>query len=278
MRNTSTTLVFSDKKVWYNELTAEIASQNHPPQAASAAVLKDLIMKSWEKTLHLVQTFDEAHAAADEWNKTWRTWGVKAADARMTKSVTTNTTHYELHTFKEAVVLPGRKQDKIDAGGNVIQIQTWIEAKRLVNRVHVPVTRKRVEKLERGVTGMLNKYRKILPKLEATTEITLTNKQRKYIETVLLANGGWGTVRHGLRRTDTGATAIYIREGNVHIMLFEDGSTTKTYDVPEFGRGSWFFNTKIKRTTPPVVIAAPAFKQEANGAVVLQRYVNTKGV
>lgn len=228
-------------------------------------------MKSWEKTLHLVQTFDEARAEADEWNKIWRTWGITAAEARMTKSVTTNVMHYEMHTFKESVVLPGRKQDKIDAGGNVIQIQNWIEAKRLVNRVHVPVTRKRVEKLERGVTGMLNKYRQILPKLEATTEITLTDKQRKYIETVLLSNGGWGTIRHGLRRTDTGATAIYIREGNIHIMLFEDGTTTKTYNVPEFGRGSWFFNKKIKRTFKPAA-PTPGFKKTANGALVLQRY------
>jgi (2Fe-2S) ferredoxin len=39
--NKATALVFSDKKVWYNELTAESASQNHPPHAASAAVLKD---------------------------------------------------------------------------------------------------------------------------------------------------------------------------------------------------------------------------------------------
>lgn len=233
-------------------------------------------MKSWEKTLHLVQTFDEARAEADKWNREWKEWGRNTAEARMTRSVTTHKPHYELRTRKESVVVPGRKEFKTDAGGNVIEIQTWLEAKKLVAREHVVINRARTEKLNRGTTGLLNRYKLALTKLEATTEITLTNEQRKYIETVMLANGGWGQIRHGLRRTDTGATAIYIRQGDIHIVLFEDGSTTRSRHLPEFGEGSWFFNKKIKRNTKPVEIAAPAFKKTANGALVLQRY--TKGV
>lgn len=233
-------------------------------------------MKAWEKTLHLVQTFDEARAEADKWNREWKEWGVNVAAARMTKSVTAKALHYEMHTFKESVIVPGRKESKVDAGGNVIKIQNWLEAKKLVKREHVPVTRVRTEKLDRSTKSEINRYKLALTKLEATSEITLTNKQRKYIEYMLLGQQ-WGTIRHGLRRTDTGATAIYIRQDNIHIVLFEDGTTTKSYDKPEFAKGSWFFNKQIKRTTAPVVIAAPAFKQEANGAVVLQRYANTKG-
>jgi hypothetical protein len=264
-------MFFSDRKVWYNELTAESASQNHPPHAASAAVLKDLIMKTWEKTLHVVQQLPEAIAEANKWNQEWKEWGRNTAEARMTRSVTTHKPHYELHTRKESVVVPGRKEFKTDAGGNVIAIQTWLEAKKLVAREHVVINRARTEDLGRSTTSILNRYKLALTKLEATNEITLTNAQRAYIETMLLGNG-WGKIRHGLRRTDTGATAIYIREGDIHIMLFEDGSTTKSYNVPEFGKGSWFFNTKIKRNTKPVEIAAPAFKKTANGALVLQRY------
>lgn len=269
--NTGTALVFSDKKVWYNDLTAKSARQNHPPHAASAAVLKDLTMKTWEKTLHTVQQMPEAIAEADKWNREWKEWGRNSAEARMTKSVTTHKPHYELRTRKESVVVPGRKEFKVDAGGNVISIQNWLDAKKLVAREHVVINRARTEDLGRSTTSILNRYKLALTKLEATNEITLTNAQRAYIETMLLGNG-WGKIRHGLRRTDTGATAIYIREGDVHVMLFEDGSTTKSYNVPEFGRGSWFFNTKIKRAVKAPVAAAPAFKKTASGGLVLQRY------
>lgn len=73
-------------------------------------------MKTWEKTLHAVQQLPEAIAEANKWNQEWKEWGRNTAEARMTRSVTTHKPHYELHTRKESVVVPGRKEFKTDAG------------------------------------------------------------------------------------------------------------------------------------------------------------------
>ena len=146
MCNKATALVFSDKKVWYNELTAESAIQNHPPQAASAAVLKDLIMKSWEKNLRAAMNSDLAVAAAAKQNAMWQEFGKHAALYKVGEVL--DTFVVEMQTHKCA--MSGAKMTKV-AATQVVMTRQHRQAR--------------------------NRYSEVLNNLEVTHEIVLTNKQ-----------------------------------------------------------------------------------------------------
>jgi len=202
-------------------------------------------MKTWETILRAVQQLPEAKAAAAKEKADWCGWGQRAAQARMEKGYKTHTEQLETHAVREtsvtveaSVVGPVKvvkRTAKYDASGD-----------RVVK--HVSVNKERLVPYGRSAVMQMNQYCRVLSSLDFTHEIVLTNAQRAYIEDVLLTEvKKYGKILMSVRRKDTGATALYIREGNKHIVLFEDGTTTKQEHWPRFD-GSWFFNKKIKRT------------------------------
>jgi hypothetical protein len=247
--NKATALVFSDKKVWYNELSAEIATKNHPPQAASAAVLKDLIMKSWEKNLRAAMNSDLAVAAAAKQNAMWQEFGKHAALYKVGEVL--DTFVVEMQTHKCA--MSGAKMTKV-AATQVVMTRQHRQAR--------------------------NRYSEVLNNLEVTHEIVLTNKQRKVLEPILTADDITWQVWWCYRLRNTGATAVVLRNGNDWMTLYEDGTTSgnrweaeriqghtvklKTIE-PSF-HGSWFFNKNIKRTYKPTQVVT-VVKQDASGAI-----------
>jgi hypothetical protein len=203
-------------------------------------------MKTWLKQLHAAQATDAARNFAAKWDADWKAWGRNAAEARMNKGVVTNEYRFECHAYTKMVVIPDGKKIVKDASGEEMTIMTYIDGKKLVKRDYVLVKRSRKLDLTRGVTSVLNQYKLAVNKIDFTHEVVVTKAQAAFIEDVVLGTN-WGHVMCGLRRKDTGATALYIRHEDKHLVLFEDGTFTKSYNVPEFGVGSWFFNTKVKR-------------------------------
>lgn len=206
-------------------------------------------MKTWEKNLRAAQATEQAAAYAADQEKQWGEYGRAVAEARMTKTITTTKAHWEIQTMTQMVTLPGKKVTRHTAGGDEITIREYNDVKCVKGRRAVEMTRTRVEHFKRiGIPNMA-KYKLALTKVEFTHEIVLTNAQRAVIESLVLGQD-WGKIMCGLRRVDTGATALYIRHENQHMVLFEDGSAIKSYNVSEFGANpDWFFNTKVKRTT-----------------------------
>lgn len=206
-------------------------------------------MKPWEKTLRAVQQLPEAIAEAAKWNAEWQGLGQRAAIARMEKSYFTNTRHFEVHTHATKKVVA--EASSVGPVKVTTRVAVYDEKDDRVNKGQF-VTKTRKVEFGRGAVMQINQYCRVLSKLEFTHEVVLTKAQRAYIEDVMLnPNKQYGQLRMSVRRKDTGATALYIREGNKHIVLFEDGSFTKTNHVPEFD-GSWFFNKKVKREFKPV--------------------------
>lgn len=206
-------------------------------------------MKSWEKTLRAVQQLPEAIAEATKWNAEWQDFGQRVALARMEKSYFTNTRHFEVHTHATKKVFT--EASSVNPVKFTARVAVYDENGDRVNKGQF-VTKQRKVEFGRGAVMQINQYCRVLNKLEFTNEVVLTNAQRAYIEDVMLnPNKQYGQLRMAVRRKDTGATALYIREGNKHIVLFEDGSFTKANHVPEFD-GSWFFNKKVKRGFKPV--------------------------
>lgn len=203
-------------------------------------------MKTWEQTFRAVQQTATAIEVAAKWDAEWSGFGQRAAMARMEKSYTTKVPHFEIHSFGKTrtVATPS----EVGPVKTVTRVADYTEQGDRVLKGQF-VTKARKVEFGRSAVMHINQYCRILGKLEFTHEVVLTNAQRDYIETVLLENN-YGYVMMSVRRKDTGATALYIREGNKHIVLFEDGTFTKANNVPEFD-GTWFFNKKIKRTFKP---------------------------
>jgi hypothetical protein len=198
------------------------------------------------KKLHAAQATEAARDFASKWDADWKSWGRNIAEARMNKCILTNEFRFECHAYTKTVAIPDGKKIVKDASGEDMTITTYTDGKKLVKREYVGVTRTRKLDLTRGVKVVLNQYKLAVNKIDFTHEVVVTKAQAVFIEKVVVGES-WGHVLCGLRRKDTGATALYIRHDNIHMVLFEDGTRTKSYDVPEFGVGSWFFNTKVKR-------------------------------
>lgn len=114
-------------------------------------------------------------------------------------------------------------------------------------------------KVERKTFSTMNDYKNLLPHLEFTHELILTSAQRKTLE-----RGDASTFElwWSVRRTDTGATALVLRNGGDWMILYEDGTHTGnlwTRDIriqnyaarikttnPSFN-GSWYLDKRVKQ-------------------------------
>lgn len=216
-------------------------------------------------------------------NKEWREYGVNLAGARMQGYIATREARYECMTPKHTEIRLDTDDQRFAYNLPVLNDK---QAAKLSKRVHLsktvknllanhgtievrvrnsdapptwrPVTRERHVELTRNPMG-LSKYKLALSKIEWTTDVVVTAIQLQVIDN--FGAGNWGKILCGLRRTDTGATALLIREDNAYVVLFEDGEYVKSYNVPEFN-GSWFFDKKVKRTA--VVAEQPKLLATAN--------------
>lgn len=196
-------------------------------------------MASWIKTLKAAQQTEAAIAFAKREDAAWTVFAQNVVAARMGRALTTRAPHFELHVRTETVARTDKHQ-------NITKVRL------LTERTYVNVTKTRIEKLGRTALSELNKYKRMLAGLRHTNELVVTKAQREYIEEQLrlVANGKDWKILCGLYREDTGATAIRIKEGDRHIVLFEDGSLTSSRVAPEFG-GSWYLCKRTKRNNVP---------------------------
>lgn len=140
---------------------------------------------------------------------------------------------------------------------------------------HVPIAATAVEVTEEHLEA-LNRYKLILSKMEVTADLVLTDAQRRVLEPLIMPQDGTWQVWWSYRLSDTGATAICLKNGVNWMTLYEDGSITKNLWIreavgsnkafdskhPDLG-GSWYFNKKIKRDyTPP----APSYTIDKKAA------------
>lgn len=217
--------------------------------------------KRFERELRASMATDSAARFVDKNNAEWGDFGRNVATARMQGFISTNRPQYECWT-------PRRNEVRLD-DEDTNTVMPWFVARVRANDNTAPnwrcVTRER--HLEFGrITGM-TQYKLALTKLEFTTDVVLTKAQ---IETLANMNG-WGKIYCSLRRRDTGATALYIRQDNVHMVLFEDGSFTKSYNVPEFV-GSWAFNKRVRRDFRPAVTNTVKANVEAKSFTINRGY------
>lgn len=210
-------------------------------------------MKHWEKILHQVQQLPQALAVASKWNEDFPGFGRRLLEAKAQRGYTTYESKLEIrNVLQTRIAVIHTDEGPVKVLMKSATYETNFSEGRVMQRSFV--TKARDEKFGRSAMMQLNRYSKLLAQLEFTHEVLLTNAQRKYIEDVMLTDcKSYGHIEMAVRRKDTGATAIYIREGTKHIILFEDGTTTKREHIPEFG-GSWFFNKKVKRSFIPAQV------------------------
>lgn len=219
-------------------------------------------MKQWEKNLRIEQASNHVKNLVDSNNKSWKEFAVNL-NAAISLGYITHTPRFELRVVSAsslstktlASVAPEKQVAWNHKDNN--QVSRFVGA-RVVQHNNFS---RRMDLGDRHSVKALNDLRIMASNLTFTQSLIITKAQRDYLE----ANEGmrkhlgkdW-KVLCSLRRSDTGASAILIREGaNVYVTLFEDGTYSIKQHVPEFS-GSWFISKRVARDTPlpkPKVVA-----------------------
>jgi hypothetical protein len=195
---------------------------------------------------------DVAASSAQQQNEAWRLFGREVALA------------------KNGVVLEARRIE-------YVRHTCMVTKSAMIVPVASAVT------AERKHLADVNVYRSVLHAIEFTNEVVVTAKQRKALEQLFAGQDVTYQLWWSVRRRDTGATALVLRNGNDWMTLYEDGTHSGNLWIrdiriqqyaakvktscPDFN-GSWFYDKRATHTWKPEPTALKANK--ATGQICIR--------
>ncbi len=241
---------------------------------------KQFNARRYEAALRASMATPAAQQFADNWNTQWSEFSSNLEQSRSQGFINTRNAQFEPMRFRknetrldtdvphQQKVLPNKGID-LDIAVLVnseiaLQVKLYgtYEA-RVVADDRAPNWRSvvRDRKIEHtAITHFPMRYQNLLKRLEFTTDLVLTPAQMTWLAGQH-ALGGQCKVYCSVRRRDTNATALLLRDDDVYVLLFEDGSFAKNHRIPNFAHPkatdrnlTWPYNKRVKRnvTNAPV--------------------------
>lgn len=195
-------------------------------------------IKSWEKALRASLKLEVAELAISKQARDWVDFGRQGAVALVNELMSFEHTEWRYTTC----AMSGTSKHVAVAATQVTVTDDHIKA--------------------------ANRYNQILGNLEVTSDLVLTDAQRRVLEPMMTTKDVVWQVWWCYRLKHTGATAVCLRNGTDWMTVFEDGTFSKNQFRTEFYSGaksvidtknpnlygSWHFNKKTKREYLPPVL------------------------